>query len=74
MTDKAKMAYGLKAGRSPVTIIFTGAAGLLFTVFGVLTLIGGGTALGVFTLGIGIISIITAFFYWLNQKKSGIRV
>lgn len=74
MMDKAKMAYGLKAGRFPVTIVFTGVAGLFFTVIGIFAWMGGGFASAVFMLGIGIIFIIAATFYWLNQKKSGIRI
>jgi hypothetical protein len=74
MTDKAKMAYGLQAGRFPVTVIFTGLAGIFFTSIGILAWIGGGFATGIFMLGIGIIFVIAAFFYWLNQRKSGLRV
>ncbi|MFZ6028294.1 MAG: hypothetical protein ACOYYS_11320 [Chloroflexota bacterium] len=73
MMDKAKMAYGLKPGRLPVTIIFMLMAGLFFAVIGILALIGGSVS-GMFMLGIGLIFIIGAILNWVNQKKSGIKV
>ena len=74
MMDKAKMAYGLKPGRFPVSIIFLLMGGAFFAIIGIFALIGGGVGSGIFMLGIGIIFIIAAALYWFNQKKSGIRV
>ena len=74
MMDKAKMAYGLKPGRFPVSIIFLLMAGAFFAIIGILAIIGGGLESGILMLGIGIIFIIAAALYWINQKKSGIRV
>jgi hypothetical protein len=49
-------------------------AGLFFAVIGIFALIGGGITSGIFMLGIGFLFIIAAIFYWLNQRRSGIRV
>lgn len=73
MTDKAKMAYGLKPGRLPVTSIFTLLSGFFFSLWGLLTILGG-SLWGFFVLALGAIFIVAGVLYWVNQRKSGIKV
>jgi hypothetical protein len=73
MMEKSKMAYGLKPGRIPATIIFLFLAGLFFAVFGFLMIIGGSNG-GFFLLGIGLLFTVAGGLYYYNQKKSGIKV
>ena len=71
MTERAKMAYGLKSGRIPATIIWLSIVGFAMTVFGLLTL-SVGTA-GIFASFMGILLLVGSGIYYYNYKKSGIR-
>ena len=73
MMEKSKMVYGLKPGRTAATTIFTLLGGLFFAVFGILMIIGGSNV-GYFLLGMGLLFVVASGFYYYNQKKSGIKV
>jgi hypothetical protein len=72
MYEKAKMAYGLKPGRMPLTTIFLIVAGIPFALFGTFELLSG-KSFGYFSLTMGIIFIFIGILSYINVKKSGIK-
>jgi hypothetical protein len=73
MMERAKMAYGLKPGRLPASIIFLVAGGVLFLVYGCFLTISSDMTYAVFTLLMGLVFLITGGVYYYNQRKSGLR-
>ena len=73
LMEKTKMAYGLKPGRLPATIIFLAVFGILFLIFGCVTLYSN-LYLGMFTIVMGLGFLVSGGIYYYNQKKSGMRV
>jgi hypothetical protein len=71
MTERAKMAYGLKPGRLPATILFILIVGLGMVVFGLFTLQAG--MAGIFAILMGLLLLLSSGIYYYNQRKSGIR-
>lgn len=72
MMDKSKQAFGIAPGRLPALIIFLALLGLLFTVIGLLTWIGGNLTAALIPLGGGILMFIAAGLNYYNQKNSGL--
>ncbi|MBK9925919.1 MAG: hypothetical protein IPP66_11590 [Anaerolineales bacterium] len=72
LMEKTKMAYGLKSGRLPATIIFLTLFGVLFMVFGCFA-INTSLFLGIFTIVMGLAFLISGGVYYYNQVKSGLR-
>ena len=75
MMEKAKMAYGLKPGRLPATIIFLLVFGFLFIIIGCVTSIFSSSwAYGFIPVLFGIGFLFVGGIYYYNQSKSGMRV
>ncbi len=74
MMEKSKMAYGLKPGRLPATIIFLGIVGVFFFVQGCITIVFNSDWIfgGLFGM-LGLIFLLTGGIYYYNQRKSGMR-
>lgn len=75
MMEKSKMAYGLKPGRLPTTIIVYLLIGVVFFLFGCITSIFGADWIyGVLPMIFGVVFILAGAMSIYNQRKSGIRV
>ena len=75
MMEKSKMAYGLKPGRLPATIIVYLLIGVVFVLFGFITIsFSAEWVYGLLPLIFGVVFILGGAISIYNQRKSGLRV